>query len=175
MNPNFFGPRLWDYLACYAINYPERPTRHQRHIAVTFLHSVMHTIPCEPCRVSSLIYVRQLPPDPFVHSRAALCVWLYRFKSKVNAKLGKIDCSFFDFVSKYEAIRAGCSRSQIGSLPYVAVWCQNAWNEYHDVDSIVGLYYMRKRITKVVACLLALILLYHAYKRFGTSIRAIRQ
>lgn len=165
MNANFFGPKLWDYLACYVLNYPENPTRQDKHIARKFLHTVMETIPCEPCRISSLIYVRMLPPDPFVDSRAGLCVWLYRFKSKVNAKLGKHDCSFLEFISKYENVRAGCSRSQIGTLPHVAVWSQNAWDRYSDVDTIVTTFYRKQRVEHVCKILLIMLVLWCIYSR----------
>lgn len=140
MDVQFWGPNQWGFLSVCALNYPEsNPSAKQQAIAKLYLRSLMEILPCKWCRLSSLEYIKDLPPEPFLHDRAGFCYWVYRFHMKVNDKLGKNNCSFRQFIAKYEKYRAKCAKKDgLGCtepLPEkceeeVSAWCDNAWTKY---------------------------------------------
>lgn len=155
----------WDLLGCIALSYPDAPTRRQKGQVRDFLYALMDVLPCYLCAASSHIFIRQLPPEPFLNDRAGICVWLYLFKAKVNAKLGKQNCSFSEFIKKYESCRARCT--DIGcteSLPcpsddLIDAWATNALAKYTDIDGIVSTFYRNKRIDMILyTCVLTALL-----------------
>lgn len=140
MDTKIWGPFQWTFVSLCALNYPEQnPTANQKEIAKTYLRSLMEILPCRFCRDSSLEYIKDLPPEPFLNDRAGFCYWVYRFHMKVNEKLGKSNITFKQFIAKYEKYRANCAKKDgLGCteplpekcLEEVSHWCDNAIAKY---------------------------------------------
>ena len=171
MQTAVWGPSCWKTLAFCALNYPEiHPTPAQKSTTTSFLRSLMNILPCRWCRESSLKYIEEFPPEPFLNDRAGFCYFLYHFHQKVNAKLGKNDCSFIDFISQYEKYRAkcgsglGCNIPKRGKCPQeIREWCDNALAKYANYQQIIDDWKYSERMKKsfkiigaIVICLLSL-------------------
>lgn len=153
----------WGFMACCALNYPENnPTDKQRLDAKTYLYSLMNILPCVHCRRSSLQFIKQLPPEPFLDDRAGFCVFLYLFKSLVNKKLEKPNCTFESFIEKYEKYRAKCARKQaLGCTEpakhkcpqEIEEWCADAWKRYSNYQERINEWYRRQALKQILAIL----------------------
>lgn len=156
MQVSKFGPAQWTFMSLCALNYPERnPTAKQREDAKTYLRSLMDILPCRFCRDSSLEYIKDLPPEPFLHDRAGFCYWVYRFHMKVNSKLGKPNCTFKQFIAKYEKYRANCAKKDgLGCTEpvpekceeEVCQWCENALAKYASSERQRVLNFRREQL-----------------------------
>ena len=86
--------------------------------AKLFFAQAENLLPCKYCRESYRGYIRELPIDNFLDSRASLAYWLYQIHNKVNDKLRKQgylvedDPEFMEVCRKYEQFRAGCGKTK---------------------------------------------------------------
>lgn len=154
----------WTFLACVALNYPEtNPTTEQRENVQVYLYNLMNVLPCRYCRDSSLEYIEQLPPEPFLNDRAGFCVFIYLFKSLVNKKLGKTNCKFVEFISAHEKYRAkcnaanglGCTVPAAGKCPEeIADWCEKALEKYSNYQERIDDWKRQQTLKKVAKWLL---------------------
>lgn len=101
-----WGSSAWVFLHSIAYNYPEQPTQAIADAHRTFFASLAHVLPCRWCRDSYAQYIQELPIDPALRSRRALCDWLYRIHNMTNAKLGKRGPGLQEVDAYYEAMRA---------------------------------------------------------------------
>ncbi len=160
-------------MSCCALNYPERdPTSKQKQDTTNYLYSLMNILCCSYCRDSSLEYIDSLPPEPFLDDRAGFCVFVYLFKSLVNRKLKKPDCTFIEFITAHEQYRAKCSSKQglgctvpaEGKCPEeIAVWCEKALQKYSNYQERIDDWRRQQSLQKlarwsayVIGCIILL-------------------
>ena len=101
-----WGSSAWIFLHSVAYNYPERPTQSIIDAHRTFFASLADVLPCRWCRDSYGQYMQELPIEPALRSRRALCDWLYTIHNMTNAKLNKTGPSLGEVDAYYEAMRA---------------------------------------------------------------------
>jgi len=106
MNTKDWGPSMWKSLHATTFGYPENPTpRHKQEYKV-FFTSIKDTLPCSYCRESYAKFLKCLPIDNYLNSRACLSYWLYLIHDQVNKKLNKTSPTFEEVQDKYERMRA---------------------------------------------------------------------
>ena len=110
MNTTKWGPGGWIYLHTITFNYPLKPTEYDKKRYKDFFEINGLMLPCKYCRESYNIYIKYLPIDKFLNDREGVTYWLYRLHDLVNKKLFKESPPFEEVVTKYESIRAGCSK-----------------------------------------------------------------
>jgi hypothetical protein len=109
MNTRFWGPGEWVFLHTVTFNYPEviekGNAEHQERKKFTkqLFENLQHTLPCRFCRESFKKFLKRLPIDAHLRSRADLTFWLYRIHNMVNEKLRKqekraIEAKYLDLV-----------------------------------------------------------------------------
>ena len=139
MNVNEWGPGGWTFLHTITFNYPLDPTNEDKERYRNFFESIKTILPCKYCRQSFEIYMKYLPIEDFLDSREGVTYWLYRIHDLVNEKVFKDKCSFKNTVTKYEKIRAGCSKLiKDGDKAKVYNSCQGKKNvEIDDISIFV--------------------------------------
>lgn len=97
MDPNVWGPPLWDMLFSISFHAPAESYPDLQHIFV-LLEKVM---PCSHCRRSYSMYRKQLKPTTCIRKTdpSSAPIWLWTIHDMVNQKLGKI-CISFDKLQK---------------------------------------------------------------------------
>lgn len=110
-----WGPGLWKSSHIITFNYPEsNPTKKQQHDTKQFFTLLGDMLPCPFCVASYKGFIKELPIDNYLGSRAKLTKWLYLIHNKVNRKLrmqgllNKPDPSFEEVKKHYESFRAKC-------------------------------------------------------------------
>ena len=111
MNTKFWGPGEWVYLHTITFNYPETVDEtdkdhiERRKYTKQQFEILQYTLPCKYCRRSFKKFLKKLPIDKHLKTRADLTLWLYRVHNMVNAKLRKQE--FEAVEAKYdELVRA---------------------------------------------------------------------
>lgn len=163
---------MWRYLSSQCLNYPEHnPAPAQRECNRVFFRSLMRVLCCKYCRDSSLVFMEELPVEAFLDDRAGLCLWLYLFKDRVNRKLGKRSCSFYESILTHERYRAKCAKKDgLGCTEpavekceaEVAAWCEDALRRYSNYPERIAAFRRQQTVKRVakaalVAALLALL------------------
>ena len=101
MDPNVWGPPLWDLLFTLAFRVPAA----KREALVKLFVSLEKVIPCQHCRRSYTMYAKQIRPaaviTPDVQDSAAM--WLWTIHDMVNQKLGKIAISFDKIQKRHQS------------------------------------------------------------------------
>ncbi len=168
MQTAYWGTKggAWGLISSIALNYPELdPSIKQKKHAVSFLYSLMRVLPCGFCRDSSLEYIKDLPPEPFLNDRAGFCIWVYLFHHRVNEKLSKRSCSFNTFIGKHEKFRAKCSKGLGCTIPAVKCpqeiddWCDYALNKYSNYQQLIDDWKQQQKFTKFSYIVLSIVLL----------------
>ena len=115
-----WGPPGWIFLHSITFGYPyiieENNAEHieKKNDYKYLFNSIGKVFPCKYCRDSYNEYIKEIPIDKYLKSRANLCKWLYIIHNKVNAKLGVPKCnipSFKQVQNKYETFRAKCKKT----------------------------------------------------------------
>lgn len=95
MNTQFWGSGGWVFLHTITFNYPEvyneknAEHRERRKYTKQLFENLQYTLPCKYCRASFQKFLKKLPIDGNLKSRADLTFWLYQIHNMVNAKLRK--------------------------------------------------------------------------------------
>lgn len=106
MQSNKWGPNFWYSLHTVTFDYPIDPTSEDKQIYKTFFYLVSKVLPCCVCRESFSHYLIKIPIMNYLHSRYALCYWLYIIHNLVNLKTNKNPFTFKQVLIFYENIRA---------------------------------------------------------------------
>lgn len=93
MDPNVWGPALWDLLFFICLRNPDKPKQMAR--IFTLLETIL---PCRDCRRSYVAYKNQFP----FSEAADPAMWLWTIHDMVNQKLGKICISFEKLKRRYD-------------------------------------------------------------------------
>ena len=98
----------------YAINPNNEEHNNKKRDYKNFFESIGDILPCRYCRDSYKVFIKEIPIDNYLDTRAKLCEWLYNLHNKVNDKLGvpKCDIPKFEEVNTlYETFRAKCKKT----------------------------------------------------------------
>ncbi len=85
--PPLFGPKVWDTMMTFALNYPDKPTEKQQETMSKWLQTTMELLPCTSCSIHASQYVIKFIPD--VSSKDKLVEYIVTFHNYVNLSLGK--------------------------------------------------------------------------------------
>ncbi len=94
VDPNVWGPALWNILFYVSFRYPNRTEELEQ-----LFRLLEKILPCQECRRSYTTYKKQIPFDGRTTTPAA---WLWTIHDMVNQKLGKICISFDRLELRYE-------------------------------------------------------------------------
>jgi hypothetical protein len=100
IDPNLWGPSLWNFLHYLSLAYPENPTTDEQEIVYNFLASTQKIIPCEKCRKNFLKHLDAMEVEVLT-SRTNFVRWLYNVHNLVNKDTGKPNFSYDEFIKKY--------------------------------------------------------------------------
>ena len=97
MDPNVWGPPMWDMLFTLAFKTPQTEVEKLQ----TIFALLEKVIPCQHCRRSYTLYRKQVRPTISIRSGEidSAAMWLWTIHDMVNQKLGKI-CIDFDKLKK---------------------------------------------------------------------------
>lgn len=99
MDPNVWGPPMWDMLFTLCFNAPKTPetVADLQHLFV-LLEKVL---PCSHCRRSYTLYRKEVRPTSVIRASEpeSAAIWLWTIHDMVNQKLGKI-CISYDKLQK---------------------------------------------------------------------------
>lgn len=121
-----WGSPGWFFLHSVTAGYPVdpdefdsrngNPVGQTRREYKTFFTTAGSVLPCKFCRDSYKAFIRDLPIDRYIHSRASLFEWLFKIHNKVNEKLGvRQETDLESVVDKYESFRAQCPKSKVST------------------------------------------------------------
>lgn len=85
MHPKKWGPPVWKFMFCAALEYPDEPTEEDKRNMWMFLTSLQPILPCNDCRKNFKKHLKELPlTDDALSSRENLLRWLIDQKNLVN-------------------------------------------------------------------------------------------
>lgn len=103
MDPNVWGPPLWDTLFTLCFRCPSSALPD----LLTLFSLLDKTIPCQHCRRSYAMYRKQVRPTTTIVQKDvpdAAAMWLWTIHDMVNQKLGKICISFDKLKQRHNAM-----------------------------------------------------------------------
>lgn len=166
-----WGPGAWVFLQSAVYLYPDSPSNADKRSYKTFLKSACAILPCDLCRKSTCAYLKKHPIEPYLINRQALVVWIFKLHHLVNLKLGKKSCSFIEFVTRYQKMRATCNSSKKGcteafqnySNEALELWAKSALRKYWNYEDEEHAWRCRNRLKWVAIATTVLIILYFIY------------
>lgn len=113
-----WGPSAWDFFHSIAFGYPVVPTEEDKKHYYELYNNFQYTLPCVHCRRSYELFIKEgnakLSSKVF-ETRDSLTLWTYLLHEEVNRKLQvNYGLSYQEFVDKYEARRAKCTKTDKG-------------------------------------------------------------
>tara|TARA_Y100000741_G_scaffold362686_1_gene348938 strand:- start:7642 stop:8229 length:588 start_codon:yes stop_codon:yes gene_type:complete len=103
MNPNVWGPSLWDLLFYISFNIDL-----SEHCAdIQHLFQLLEVIlPCSQCRRHYALYRKEVPPTTIINKRVkeSAAQWLWTIHDMVNQNLGKICMDYDSLVKKHNSL-----------------------------------------------------------------------
>ena len=111
MLTNVWGPSLWHYLHVMSFNYPNNPTKLQKHKYKQLLQNFQYTLPCKYCRINLKNNFKKYPlTDIIFENRNNFSRYIFNLHEHINKMLGKKSgltyCSVRD---DYEHFRSRCT------------------------------------------------------------------
>lgn len=104
MDPNVWGPPLWDLMfsLCFKCAQNPQTTSDLQHLFL-LLEKVM---PCSHCRRSYALYRKQVKPTTVIRAEVpnSAAMWLWTIHDMVNQKLGKICISYEKLEKRHRCI-----------------------------------------------------------------------
>ena len=99
IDPNVWGPPLWDLLFTLSFKSTAKATAFQSLFAL-----LDKVIPCQHCRRSYVVYRKEVRPTTYIRQGVdhAAAQWLWTIHDMVNQKLGKI-CISYEALKKRHA------------------------------------------------------------------------
>lgn len=102
MDPNVWGPPLWDTLFTLCFKCPPSTLSD----VLTLFSLLEKVIPCQHCRRSYTMYRKQVRPSTTIKSEVphSAAMWLWTIHDMVNQKLGKICINFDKLLQRHGAM-----------------------------------------------------------------------
>jgi hypothetical protein len=96
---NVWGALGWNWLHALAINYPARPSLQLALETHRRIWVFLRSLPCMDCQAHSTRYFTLKQPD--LRNAHALQQWALDFHNAVNARLGKPQVSYREYLRLY--------------------------------------------------------------------------
>lgn len=123
MDPNKWGPNMWNFLHTITLNYPANPTTLDIQNHQMFLESLKYILPCEMCRNHFAENISKFPPK--LESRMEFIKWMIDLHNEVNKQNNK---TVYNYDQAMELIKNNISKahqpitkSSFNYLKYVVV------------------------------------------------------
>ena len=100
MQPDLWGPKLWQSIHFIALGYPDKPTESDVINYYRFFSNLWHVIPCYKCSINYKNHLKELPIDTYLSSKMKLFEWSVLLHNIVNKELGKNEISINDALNK---------------------------------------------------------------------------
>lgn len=106
-----WGPSLWHFLHTMSFNYPNEPTKEQKHQYMTFIYQLKHVLPCKYCRMNLKKNFKAVPLKMAnMESRLTFSKYIYDLHEHINKMLNKKSgLTYNDVRERYEHFRARCN------------------------------------------------------------------
>ena len=101
MDPEQWGPPLWNEMHTVTFEYPINPDQQDKYNIINYFRGIVHVLPCEKCRDHYQSELELYPVENFVNSKEELSRWLIDLHNRVNARLGKPHFPYEKAVEKY--------------------------------------------------------------------------
>ena len=101
MDPEHWGPPLWNEMHSMTFEYPKSPGQHDKSNIINYFRGIVVVLPCEKCRDHYQSELEMYPIENFVNSSEEVSKWLVDLHNRVNARLGKPYFSYEEAVIKY--------------------------------------------------------------------------
>lgn len=108
LDPHFWGPSGWTFLHSVAEGYPETPDDEHKQAAIQMFTGLRKLLPCSSCCDHCCQQLEDHPVHEHVNSRDDLAKYVFDFHNRVNARLGKPQHSWDDYVSHYRSNESQC-------------------------------------------------------------------
>jgi hypothetical protein len=95
----WWGPRGWNWLHRFAIEFARDPAPAQKQLALLRLWNFVVHLPCGECRWHASLYLVQNPPA--LTSTYTFRLWAWLFHNTVNLRLGKPFFSHESYLALY--------------------------------------------------------------------------
>lgn len=92
MDPNIWGPKLWDTVILASFRLPKED-------ALEVFSAMKHLIPCAHCLNSYVYYYSQIPPEKYSGPPEK---WIWTIHDMVNQKLGKHSSPYSRIESRFK-------------------------------------------------------------------------
>lgn len=103
MDPNVWGPSLWDLLFFISFNVDMK----EKCSDVKHLFQLLEVVlPCSQCRRHYALYRKEVPPTTIINKREedSAAQWLWTIHDMVNQNLGKICMDYQSLVKKHKSL-----------------------------------------------------------------------
>jgi hypothetical protein len=104
VNPRFWGPSTWRFIYSFISVYPKESDQDIIDNAIKFFHSLIHLLPCDGCRNSYSIFMKE--PDTNIDdctnftSRDNIITFVFNLREKVNKKVDSEYCITKEYFKK---------------------------------------------------------------------------
>lgn len=163
MDPNVWGPALWDML--FFITFNVDLTTHIFEVQTLF-HLLEVILPCSHCRRHYAIFKKQVPPTTVIKksSPQSAAAWLWVIHDMVNQNLGKICISFEKLVQKHKSF--SCIVSDLNIIDsFMFMWFSSK-NKAKIAEGINIIIKLLKSIQTFSVCDLFSVTEYTAIEKF---------
>jgi hypothetical protein len=118
MMTSIFGPATWHLLHCMSFNYPNNPSKCDKHKYMNFVLSLKDILPCGKCRTNLEKNFNNHPLTmKNMESRESFSIYIYELHEVVNRMLGKKSGLTYKMVrDTYEHFRARCVRDNTNEI-----------------------------------------------------------
>ena len=118
VDPNRWGPAVWDAIHFVAAGYPVTPTDADVRAYGAFFRGLAGVLPCAPCRKHFAENIERLPPDAALAAgRAETFAWTVAFHNVVNESLHKPPLTLvYDWPPHFRLFVGGRKQSLYGMV-----------------------------------------------------------
>lgn len=98
-DPQKWGAHVWYMLDMMVIRLDPDDAELVNHIMMQFV-SLMHTIPCDACRIHYQQYINDHPLP--LDSQLSLAKWVHACRCSVNTKIGRPNITFTEYLQNLQ-------------------------------------------------------------------------
>ena len=104
ISPKYWGKNAWSFIYSFISVYPKESDQNVIDNAIKFFHSLIHLLPCDGCRNSYSIFMKE--PDTNIDdctnftSRKNIIKFVYNLREKVNKKVDSEYCITINYFTK---------------------------------------------------------------------------
>jgi len=104
MNPNIWGPHLWNFLHTISFNYPDVASSDVRESHYNFFNSLIDILPCDVCRINYNKKLQNLNLLGSLNTKEDLIDFVINLHNNVSKDLNKKEYLKEDVIKKYNKL-----------------------------------------------------------------------